>query len=292
MADSIVLISVPYDSGHRMKRLGRGSAQLIDSGLAERIRQEGRDVTVTTLESALALPTENSVAFEMHDLVAQEVRKARTGGTFPLILSGNCNYAAIGAVTGLGTEDTAVLWFDAHGESETPETSESAFLDGMGMAILVGQCWRRRAAGVPGFVPLDPRRAVMIGARDLSSVERALFPRLGIGQVPVEAVRSDRGNALIPELDRLRGLGVRRLYVHIDADVYDPDAVGHANLYSASAGPGLLAQDLIDCLSVIGATIPIDAAAVTAYDPEFDPHGRMQDTLTELSRHLADLGSA
>jgi arginase len=271
--------------------MGQGPAVLLEHGLVDVVSARGSQVDVTTIETALPFPTENALAFEMHGLIADQVRQVRAHGEFPLILSGNCNYAAVGAVTGLGADGTGVLWFDAHGESETPETSPSAFLDGMGLAILIGVCWTRRMADVPGFRPLDPRRVAMIGARDLTDDEVEFFPRNGIARVSVEAIRENGPEALSATLGSLRNQGATRLYVHVDADVFDPDTVGHANLYSASAGPGLTAEELNGCLEKAATAIPIHAAAITAYDPSVDPDGRMRRTLVDLARTLSELGS-
>ena len=291
MAEHIGILSEPYDSGHHLARMGRGPVDLLDRGLADAIRAMGHTVEVAAIDHGLPFPMENAVAFELHGRIGDAVRQSRAADAFPLLLSGNCNYASIGAVTGLAVDDTGVLWFDAHGESETPETSTSAFLDGMGLAMLVGGCWAHRLADVPGFRALDPRRAVLVGARDFSADEADFMDERGIGRVSVEAVRDHGAAALAPDLERLRDLGVRRLYVHVDADVYDPDMVGHANAYSASAGTGLTAPELGDCLEDIARRIPIQAAAITAYDPEVDPDGRMRGPLIELAAQFAHLGT-
>ncbi len=291
MADSVRILSVPYDSGQRTARMGLGPLDLLDRGLADAVSAAGHDTAVETVDHGLPFAMENAVAFALHEKIAAAVGRARLGGDFPLILSGNCNYAAIGAVTGLGSPGTGVLWFDAHGESETPETSPSAFLDGMGMAILVGACWRRRMADVPGFQPLDPTRAALIGARDLTEDEIAFIPGNGIGQVSVEAIRRDGASALVPVLEALKSAGVERLYVHVDADVYDPDRVGHANIYWSTSGPGLYTEELSACLDLIAKSFPIQAAAITAYDPSVDTGGRMRRVLIDLAVKFARLGS-
>lgn len=290
MAERIRILSVPYDSGRHFARMGQGPVYLLGHELTDKVRQFGHQVAVTTIDHGIAFPTENAVAFELHGKIADAVRDSRAGREFPLILSGNCNYAAIGAVTGLGAEDTGVLWFDAHGECETPETTTSAFLDGMGMSILTGKCWKTRMAQVPGFEQLDPQRAVLVGARDLSKHEHSFVQKHQIGLVAVEDIRREGVSALAPQLERLRDLGVRRLYVHVDADVYDPETVGHANRFSATAGPGLSVAELHDSLQAISDTLPIHAAAITAYDPDVDPDGRMRGTLIDLAGQLSGLG--
>jgi arginase len=66
------------------------------------------------------------------------------------VLSGNCNTAAIGAIAGAGPEDLGIVWFDAHGEFNTPETTTTGFIDGMGLAIAVGAAGGRWQRACPG----------------------------------------------------------------------------------------------------------------------------------------------
>jgi len=60
-----------------------------------------------------------------------------------------------------------VLWFDAHGDFNTPESTLGGFLDGMALAIATGRCWTGLAATVPGFTPVAEENVVLVGARDL-----------------------------------------------------------------------------------------------------------------------------
>src|SRR5687767_4289522 len=84
---------------------------------------------------------EIKTTFELYRALADRVREAND---FPVVFSGNCG-ASIGTAAGLGTEDLAVLWFDAHGDYNTPDTTESGFLDGMCLGILTGRCWKTLA---------------------------------------------------------------------------------------------------------------------------------------------------
>ena len=74
--------------------------------------------------------------------IAALVQQTSASGERALILLGNCAPAALGVLSASPRTDTAVLWFDAHADFNTPETSPSGFLDGMTVAIAVGHCWR------------------------------------------------------------------------------------------------------------------------------------------------------
>ena len=95
---------------------------------------------------------EIQTAFELYRQLAERVCAARREGRFPLVLSDNCG-SGIGTVAGVGTARLGVIWFDGHGDFNTPETTASGFLDGMGLAVVAGLCWKTLAASVPHFSP-------------------------------------------------------------------------------------------------------------------------------------------
>ena len=174
----IAVLVVPYDSGRCDERMGRGPARLL-AAIAPVLARAGHDVRTFEIAVSGAFPAEIAGALDMSAIVAARVRDLRRDGWFPLVLSGNCN-TAVGAVSGCGCRRTDVVWFDAHGEATTPETTTSGFLDGMGISILTGACWRTIAASIPDFEPLPGERVSLIGSRDLEPSESALLDRLGV----------------------------------------------------------------------------------------------------------------
>jgi arginase len=197
--------------------------------------------------------------------VAGAVRAARAAGRFPVVLSGNCN-AAVGVLSGLTPAARSNFWFDAHGESNTPDTTATGFLDGMGLSTALGWCWRAVAASVPGFQPVAPEATFLLGARDLDPPEAALLSRSGVTVVPVSEVSHHMpvrlAAARLPE-----GLG----YVHLDPDVLDPELVGRAN--SLPVPGGLSVAQLTGAITAIRARIPVGAATIASYAPEYDRDG-------------------
>jgi arginase len=91
------------------------------------------------------------------------VGEARRADRFPLVLGGNCG-VALGVVAGLGG-DARVVWADAHGDFNTPETTLGGFLDGMGLATLTGGCWTAITATIPGFAAVPDDHVWLLGAR-------------------------------------------------------------------------------------------------------------------------------
>ena len=276
----IQAIVVPYDSGHRGLRLGRGPEHLLERGLERRLGAPGHAVRIELVEANARFPSENKTTFELLQLIAERVGAARARGAFPLVLSGNCN-SAVGALAGLDPARTGLIWFDAHGEFNTPETTSSGFLDGMGLAIAVGRCWQTIARTIPGYQPLPEANAILVGGRDLDAEERRLLQGSGIALVRDGQI----AEALTPALAALRRR-VEQVYVHIDLDILDPR---EARASSFAAPGGLTLAQMDEAIRAIGRALPLGGAGLAAYDPACDSADR---TLGAAFRLLEDLIAA
>jgi arginase len=215
----------------------------------------------TIEDDAAEAPAEIRTAFELARRLAVAVRAARTAGHFPLVLSGNCN-TAVGTLSGLTPARRATFWFDAHGDCNTPETTTSGFLDGMGFAMTMGKCWRELAATIPGFQDVAADASFLLGARDLDPAEVAFLRQSAITEVAVAHIPG-----ALPALLAAAPLADTIGYLHLDLDVLDP-AVGHANYLPVPNG--LYLEQLITAVAAIRARLPLGAAALTSYSPEDD----------------------
>ena len=265
-------MAVPYDSGHRGLRMGRGPEHLLENGLGERLGEKGRGVRSEVLHPEGDPPAEVATAFELAGLVSHEVRSAVSGGEFPLVLSGNCN-ASVGTLAGVGPESLGIVWFDAHADFNTPETTTTGFTDGMGLAIAVGHCWKEMARSVPGFSAVPEENVVLVGVRDVAPAERGRLDASRVGLVGPDLI-SNQGlrRALAGALDALRER-VDRVYVHLDLDVLDADRVGKANGFAP--GGGLDAEELEAALGMVRGRFAVAACGIASYDPALDKDGRV-----------------
>lgn len=177
-AKDVAVFAVPYDSGHRGVRMGAGPEHFLRSGLCEALRGDGRGVDTDVIEAQKTFRTENTTAFELFGLLADRVREAAASGRFPLVLSGNCN-ATVGTLAGIRSADpddeVGLIWFDGHADFKTPETSPDGFLDGMGLSIAVGHCWKQALRTVPRFRPIREENVVLVGTRGAQEADRDRF---------------------------------------------------------------------------------------------------------------------
>jgi arginase len=265
----INVIAVPYDSGRRGERMGAGPLRLLDAGLPKALEKSDFTVSVETMELPADMWTsEVSSAFNLADQVADKVRDALANNAFPLILSGNCLPAAMGAARGIGLNYTSVFWFDAHGDFNTPESTLSGFVDGMALASICGRCWSKLAKGTK----INERNVVLIGARDIDDPEAEILRTSSVTRVRIEGFETQLANAL-----RARSRGAS--YVHVDLDVLDSSA---ATINQFASAGGLSFDQLEWSVREIGKAAEVNALSITAFDPAFDKKGDVAKKAMEL----------
>jgi arginase len=272
------LTVVPYDSARRGERMGAGPSHLLANGMLQRLHDAGFTTTVGELA-----PTNGSwvaeigTAFDLDRQIAASVASSIARGAFPLTLAGNC-ISSIGTLGGIGAGRTGILWFDAHGDFNTPESTVGGFLDGMALAVATGHCWTTLAATVPGFVPVAEEDVVLVGGRELDPAEAELLRASRVHLLPSDAPVA-RISAAIEQVAQR----VSRLYVHVDLDVLDARE-GRANGYAEGDGISLAA--LLATIRAAGEHCLIAAGAITAYDPGYDRDGRVCAAATEVALAL------
>ncbi len=262
---NIQIIQVPYDSGHKGRRTGRGPEYFIQHGMEQILRDCGHQVETYHLESKASLTTEIGTAFELNRLLAGQVRSAIDNKMFPMVLAGNCN-SCLGTLAGLGPGPLGMLWLDAHGDFNTPETTISGFFDGMGLAMATGRCWHSLLETIPGFSPVPEANVLLIGARDLDPEEEKLLQQSKIELIRPGEEESRLRQTIDTALNRLRN-NVTKIYLHVDMDVLD---TGEA-LPSQLAVPGGLSVELVeDILGKVKERFEVCAGAITSFDPDYD----------------------
>jgi arginase len=263
---NIELIQVPYDSGHYCQRTGCGPDYFIHNGLAAILQKDGHQVNVHRIESKSAFLMEIGTAFELNRLLAEHIHSC-PDNPFPLILSGNCN-SCVGALAGLGLDPVGIIWFDAHGDYNTPETTLSGFLDGMGLAMATGRCWQSLLQQqIPGYKPVPEGSVIHVGALDLDLAEKNGFEKAGIPVVT--NIASDKSAFISHFKQSLNNLAnrVQAVYIHIDMDVLE---TGEAKANHLAVSGGLNAETVTNCLEMIKEKFAIAGCGIASLDPAFD----------------------
>jgi arginase family enzyme len=146
-----------------------------------------------------------------------------------------------------------VLWLDAHGDYNTPDTSGSGYLGGMCLAGATGE-WD---AGLGETIPAD--KLVLAGVRDLDAGERELLERSDATVIGASVVET-----LVAVKNALDGAPV---FIHLDLDVLDPD-----EFPAAVPSPGGLSSDkLYDLMEAVAEDSELVGIEVTAFEAPGDP---------------------
>ena len=285
---SVAIFAVPYDSGHRALRMGAGPQHFLSNGMENALAATGHAVSSEILEARSSFLTEITTTFELLGEVARRVHGAAGSGDLPLVLSGNC-IATVGVMAGLAgawqqEEELGVVWFDGHADFNTPETTTSASLDGMGLATAVGHCWVQIARTIPGFRPVREDNVVLVGGRGADSREKERLRDSGVSVVEERRIQeASSAEALGAALHTVRGR-VGRVHVHLDLDVLDPDVVGPANEFAPEGG--LTAEEVEGSIRVIRERLEVTSATFASYDPSLDRKGRVLEAGIAFARNL------
>lgn len=237
------MIAVPYHLGQRAVEVGRGPLVML-----EVLQQPG----VVMVEGEGGVTAVNS-------LLTQAVTEHQKP---VVILAGNCN-SCLGTLAAL--EDPGIVWFDAHGDFNTPETTISGALEGMSLAIATGHCHPELMAR-----PIPEENVILAATRSLD---------------PLEEVRLAKSNIQLASLDSLPGAvhalasRVKTIYLHLDLDVLDPDISPGVNF---SAPGGISPNQLFDAIQCVAGTGKLGAAAITNFNPDRDLDGRTLEIAHQL----------
>src|SRR5918996_1828580 len=228
----IAIIGAPLDLGAGRRGVDMGPSAIRYAGLEARLDALGYDCfDWGNVETAVAEATTEGDPHarflaeikEACKHVAQRVAEAVRTGVVPIVLGGD-HSVALGTLGRLASArgPGGVLWLDAHGDLNTPETSPSGNVHGMPLAAALGRAGPDFASDVWPLPALDSERVVLVGVRSLDEGERALVHETGIGVYTMTEVDRRGVEAVVREaLERLDGAAF--VHVSFDMDVVDPD---------------------------------------------------------------------
>jgi arginase len=283
------LVCVPYHLGRRDVGMGKGPEALLDAGATRIVQQADPGAVTEWVELSEPFEHEVQAYFAVQRDLASSVATVREHGGHPVVLGGNCS-CCVAAAAGIGDgERGGVVWFDAHADAHTTDTTTSGFLDGMPVSVLTGRCWSNMARSIPGFAPMPDERVLLVGARSMEDAERDLVVESGIRLVAPPGL-SGGAEALVQALDTLSA-HVDSVHLHVDLDVIDlPD--GRANEFAADGGPTL--HDLHHAIRTVGSRCRVNSVSLTSYNPDVDADGRalragldLLETLVGVAVHHA-----
>jgi arginase len=278
----VTFLLVPYDLGHPRVGGGAGPERLMKAGARTVVTGAGHRVRgVQRIRLARDTGNEIGNTFSLASSLSRGVRSVREQGQIPIVLGGSCS-SGIGVISGLAPEGpTGLVWFDAHGDANTPETSESGYLDGMPLAVIVGWCWVELVRRVPGFVRVPEERVLHVGGRDFDPEERKALRGSRIQLVDAQELKQRGGRARLAEALRPFTDPTIGVDLHIDLDVINKSD-GVANRFAASGGPPL--KEIEAALRLVGEACEVRAITLASYAPDLDVGQRASSAALRLLR--------
>lgn len=189
----------------------------------------------------------------LHAALAVQVEETVREGQLPVSLAGDC-CTAIGLLAGLNRAELypLLIWFDAHGDFNTRETSSSGFLGGMPLAMLAGLGDLTLLENLE-MEAIPQEQIILTDGRDLDPGEKELVANASLTHLrdPLELLNYP--------------LGDQSIWVHFDTDIVNPEESPAQN-YPAPGGPG--AEDLERVFHHLAGTGLIKAVSLSSWAPE------------------------
>jgi len=241
----VSILGVPLRYGADMVGVELGPAVMRMAGLESRIAQLGYeicdrgDVGPGRLAQAASPQDKLKYLREIRGTCQQlctKVKSSLDNGELPIILGGD-HSIAIGSIAGVAShcrdqnKSLGLIWFDAHADMNTHETTPSGHIHGMPLAALLG-FGAPELTEVGGFSPkLDPQLCAHVGARDIDPGERELIRKLGIRFFTMREIDERGMSACMDEAIAIASRGSAGYAVTFDVDALDPgDAPGSGTL--------------------------------------------------------------
>lgn len=186
--------------------------------------------------------------------LGRRVAEVAMAGRFPIVMGGD-HSLSVGTVSGIRRvrPNTGVIWLDAHGDFNTPETSPSGNVHGMSLAALLGLGAEELVACMDGR-PVMPEQAALIGVRDLDDGERDLLLKTGVLVFTMQEVdRLGLTTVMEQALSRLQQ-HADGIHLSLDLDVFEPDlapGVGTPEPGGFTYREGHLAMELVAELDLL-----------------------------------------
>ncbi|WP_078592689.1 arginase [Evansella clarkii] len=238
MKKKISLIGVPMDLGQARRGVDMGPSAIRYAGVIERLKQLNHEVEDRG-DIEIGRPPNFDIKNEQNlkDLeevvksnqrLAEAVSDASDRGDFPLVLGGD-HSIAIGTLAGIANkyENLGVIWYDAHGDLNTGETSPSGNIHGMPLAVSLG-IGHTSLTEIGGYAPkIKPENIAIVGARSLDEGEKELIREKGIKVFTMHEIDRLGMTTVMEEAISHVSRNTDGLHLSFDLDALDPqDAPG------------------------------------------------------------------
>jgi arginase len=233
----VTFIGVPLDLGAGRRGVDMGPSAFRFADIHQKVRELGYqvddagDMEVSIQETRE--PGDPRMKFLKEIRSACEALRDKIGavlgeGGMPVVLGGD-HSIAMGTIGGVSRfyherkKRIGLVWFDAHGDMNTPQTSPSGNIHGMPLAVALG-LGEGSLVSLAGHVPMvDGARAAVVGLRDVDPAERENIKASGIGAFTMRDIDERGMRTVMEEAIQRASTGTAGIHVSVDLDAMDPD---------------------------------------------------------------------
>lgn len=287
------IIGAPSDLGQGRRGVDMGPSAIRYAGLREKLRNLGCQVqdlgNIDVPMQEMHTVKDEKLKYldeviKVSKALYQSVKSVVDEGHVPIILGGD-HSISIGSVAGIASKykNVGVIWFDAHGDMNTPETTPSGNIHGMPLAVALGY-GHPDLLDIGGFSPkVNPKNVVLVGARSVDSDEVRLIQESGIKVYSMTEIDQLGMAAVMTEAIQIAGEGTDGIHLSLDLDALDPmfaPGVGTPVNGGVTYREGHLAMELL------AASKRIVSVDVVEVNPILDNQNRTAEMAVELVESL------
>lgn len=194
-------------------------------------------------------------------------------------VGGGCDadLLSISYLTSIAKGNMTLLYFDAHGDLNTPKSSGSKCFYGMSLRTLLGDGDEKIVNTI--FSKLLPSQLVMLGTRDLDEAEIDYIKEKNISMLPVDNIEQSVENVM----ELVKEKGHNKIYIHIDLDVLDPSEFPHVPVPVLG---GLKSNTLITLLQRLDQEFKIIGLGILEYSPSGEKENKLIQEIIQLGCNL------
>lgn len=293
MSKSVRIVGVPMDLGAEHRGTDMGPSALRVVNVAEGLRKLGfevgreQDVGVPAMETRSASRDDarfHSEILHVCTRLCGRVKAILDQGDFPLVYGGD-HSIAMGTFAGVAAhyqeknENVGLIWFDAHGDMNTPETSPSGNIHGMPLAVLLGQ-GDEALCEIGGFSPkVRPQNVALIGIRDIDQGEREAIHASGVKAFTMRDIDEKGMAQVIQEALVHVNDGTAGFHLSFDVDGLDP---GIAPGTGTAVHGGVAYREAHLFMEHIADDGRMVSAEVVEVNPALDERNRTAELVKEL----------
>jgi arginase len=291
---TVHIIGVPLDLGGARRGVDMGPSAFRIAGLADRLTELGYsvsdqgDLPSAILETQTALdPTKkyiNEIARVCRELYDVALR-SHDAGALPLVLGGDHSLAT-GSVAAsadyvrqLTSYPLGLIWVDAHGDMNTPQTTTTGNVHGMPLAALLGQ-EPAELASIGSSPSVSPKHTVLLGIRNLDEKEKDKIRAAGVHVFTMKDIDREGIATIAERAIALASAGTGGIHVSFDLDACDPS---HAPGVGTPVKGGLDYREAHMVMELVADSKRLVALDLVEVNPTLD----IRNTTAELGAELA-----